>query len=94
MFCVHAGIFVTELIQLGLESHKLEGEQEGILTSFWGDFCHFIHKRFMYLMCFKKKMQSIMFLFFPFFFSFFFEYLVSVVIVQIIRTLQCKIGCN
>lgn len=52
MFCVHAGIFVTELIQLGLESHKLEGEQEGILTSFWGDFCHFIHKRFMYLMCF------------------------------------------
>lgn len=66
MFCVHAGIFVTELIQLGLESHKLEGEQEGILTSFWGDFCHFIHKRFMYLMCFflKKKMQSIMFSFF------------------------------
>lgn len=52
MFCVHAGIFVTELIQLGLESHKLEGEQEGILTSFGGDFCHFIHKRFMYLMCF------------------------------------------
>lgn len=34
MFCVHAGIFVTELIQLGLESHKLEGEQDGILTRF------------------------------------------------------------
>lgn len=70
MFCVHAGIFVTELIQLGLESHKLEGEQEGILTSFWGDFCHFIHKRYMYLMCFLFfcccffKMQSIMFSFF------------------------------
>lgn len=38
MFCVHAGIFVTELIQLGLESRKLEGEQEGILTSFGGIF--------------------------------------------------------
>lgn len=88
MFCVHAGIFVTELIQLGLESHKLEGEQEGILTSFWGDFCHFIHKRFMYLMCFLKKKNAINNVFF------FFEYLVSVVIVQIIQTLQCKIGCN
>lgn len=55
MFCVHAGIFVTELIQLGLESRKLEGEQEGILTSFGGIFAT-LYTRDLCISCvFKKK---------------------------------------
>lgn len=66
MFCVHAGIFVTELIQLGLESHKLEGEQEGILTSFWGGFLPLytqeIYVSHVFFVFLKKCNQCFLFL--------------------------------
>lgn len=67
MFCVHAGIFVTQLIQLGLESHKLEGEQEGILTNFCLGLLPLYAQEIYVSHVFQKNAINNVFVFFLFF---------------------------